>query len=67
LALACPQWDEIGLGSLVLALDPSTEGWFEALVIGINGEALTLKWRDYAEPTFVRRRNQLALLPPDQG
>jgi hypothetical protein len=60
-------WDEIGLGSLVLALDSSTEGWFEALVIGINGEALTLKWRDYAEPTFVRRRNQLALLPPDQS
>jgi hypothetical protein len=51
----------------VLALDPSTEGWFEAFVIGINGEALTLKWRDYAEPTVVRRRNQLALLPPEQS
>jgi hypothetical protein len=30
----------------VLALNPSIEGWFEALVIGINGEALTLKWRN---------------------
>jgi hypothetical protein len=60
-------WDEIGLGSLVLAPDHRPDyGWYEALVISANGEALTLKWRDYDEPTVVRRRNQLALLPPDQ-
>ena len=60
-------WDEIGIGSLVLAVDEDY-GWFESRVVGTNGDAFTLKFRDYpGEPTFVRRRNQLALLPPDQG
>jgi hypothetical protein len=34
------------------------------VVLGVNGEMLTLKWRDYPrERTFVRRRTELALLP----
>ena len=42
------------------------DGWFEALVIAVNGDMLTLRWRDYPhERTVVRRRTQLALLPPD--
>lgn len=57
-------WDEIGVGSLVLALEPPDEGWWESIVIGISGEALTLKWRDFpGERVFVRRRSEVALLP----
>ncbi len=57
-------WDEIGLGSLVLATAGTDDGWWEALVIRLDGDVLTLKWRDFPrEPTFVRRRTDLALLP----
>ena len=42
----------------------STKAGGESVVLGINGEALTLKWRDYPrEKVFVRRRTALALLP----
>jgi hypothetical protein len=57
-------WDQIGVGSVVLAED-DPDGWWESIVIGENGDAVTLKWRDWpGYPTFVRRRTELALLPP---
>ena len=57
-------WDEIGIGSVVLATAGAGDGWWESIVIGVNGETFTLKWRDYPrERTFVRRRTELALLP----
>jgi hypothetical protein len=57
--------DGIGIGSLVLATTGVEDGWWESVVLGINGEALTLRWRAFPrEPTFVRRRTELALLPP---
>lgn len=57
-------WDEIGIGSLVLATVGVGDGWWESVVLGLNGEMFTLKWRDFPrEPTFVRRRTDLALLP----
>ena len=41
------------------------EGWWEAVVLGLEAELFTLKWRDYPDlPCFVRRRWQLALLYP---
>jgi hypothetical protein len=59
-------WDQIGVGSVVLAED-DPDGWWECIVIGENGDAVTLKWRDWPRhPTFVRRRTELALLPPGQ-
>ncbi len=58
------EWDAIGIGSLVLATVGVQDGWWESIVIGVNGEAFTLKWRDFPrEPTFVRRRTDLALRP----
>jgi hypothetical protein len=49
---------------LVLATVGVEDGWWESLVLGVNGEMLTLKWRDFpGERTFVRRRTELALLP----
>ena len=64
-APARPQsWDEIGIGSVVLATVGIEDGWWESIIIGVNGEALTLKWRDFPrEPVFVPRRTELALLP----
>jgi hypothetical protein len=57
-------WDDIEIGSLVLATTGVEDGWWESVVLGSNGEALTLKWRDFpGEPTFIRRRSELALLP----
>ena len=57
-------WDEIGIGSLVLATVGVGDGWWESVVLGLNGEMFTLKRRDFPrEPTFVRRRTDLALLP----
>jgi len=57
-------WDEIGVGSVVLALEAPEYGWWESIVIGVNGQSVSLKWRDYPrEPVFVRPRAELALLP----
>jgi len=57
-------WDEIGIGSLVLAHEGPEDGWWESIGIGVNGESLSLKWRDWPRyPVFVRRRTDLALLP----
>ena len=62
---ARPQdWDEIGIGSVVLATVGVEDGWWESIVIGVNADAFSLKWRDFPrEPVFVRRRTELALLP----
>ncbi len=55
------------MGSLVLATPGPEEGWWEAEVIGTNGAQLTLRFRDYNEPTIVRRRNELGFLPALSG
>ena len=55
---------EIGLGSVVLALEAPGEGWWEAEVIGINGAVFSLRWCDYpTQPTLLRKATELALLP----
>src|SRR4051794_17153459 len=57
-------WDEIGIGSVVLATVGVEDGWWESIVIGVDADAFSLKWRDFPrEPVFVRRRAELALLP----
>src|SRR3954469_4933678 len=57
-------WDEIGIGSLVLATTGVEDGWWESIVIGVNGDAFSLKWRDFPrERVFVPPRSELGLLP----
>ncbi|MCJ2044477.1 hypothetical protein MKK58_08015 [Methylobacterium sp. J-078] len=57
--------DEIGLGSLVLAHEGPEDGWWEAEVIGINGQVFSLRWRDYPlQATILRKAGELAMLPP---
>ena len=57
-------WDEICIGSVVLATVGVEDGWWESIIIGVNADAFSLKWHDFPrEPVFVRRRTELALLP----
>jgi hypothetical protein len=59
-------WEEIKVGSLVLAWDRSSETWYEAVVINVVDGACRLKWLEYPdEKPIVRRREQLALMNPD--
>ena len=60
-----PSWETIRSGSVVLAPAAADEGWWEAIVVKVAGDWLTLRWRDYPnEPLIVRQRHRLALLHP---
>ena len=61
-------WQEIGLGDLVVANDSREDGWYEAIVVQVDGDMLTLRWRDYPrERRIVRHRLRLALLYPNRS
>jgi hypothetical protein len=58
-------WQEIGVGDLVVAQEGPEDGWYEAIVAEVNGDMLTLRWRDYPrERKIVRHRQRLGLLYP---
>jgi hypothetical protein len=58
-------WHEIGLGDLVVAQQTLEDGWYEAIVIEVNGDMLTLRWRDYPrERKLVRHRLRVGLRYP---
>ncbi len=58
-------WQAIAVGDLVIAHESSEDGWWEAIVVALEGEKLVLRWRDYARMPCVRRgRLEVALLPP---
>lgn len=60
-------WEEIGIGSLVLATTGGPqEGWFEAVVVYTKADGhFELRWRDFPlDANITRHRNELALLHP---
>jgi len=58
-------WEEIGVGHMVLAHESPDDGWWEAVVIGRDGEILTLRYRDAPKlPKFIRHINTVALVNP---
>lgn len=58
-------WDKIGVGSIVLAQESFDDGWWEAIVLDVNKDMLTLAWRDYPrQPNVTRDRAAVALLYP---
>ena len=58
-------WQQIGVGDLVVAQEGQEEGWYEAIVVEAAGDMLTLRWRDYPrERRVVRHRLRLGLLYP---
>jgi hypothetical protein len=63
--IAPETWDDISVGSIVLATEGPQEGWFESIVLRAEDDLFTLKWRDWPRlPTFTRRTWQIGLLPP---
>jgi hypothetical protein len=59
-------WATVEVGSMVLATQPSAyDGWWESIVVAVDGDDLTLRWRDAPKekPFRVSRRN-VALLHP---
>ncbi|MBV8753576.1 MAG: hypothetical protein JO328_12030 [Hyphomicrobiales bacterium] len=58
-------WNDISVGHLVVASGGATDGWWEAIVIGLEGDMLTLRWRDLPKyPKFSQHRSAVALLKP---
>lgn len=58
-------WPHIREGSLVLSTSGEVAaGWFESTVVEVKADDLVvLQHRDFETPLFLRRRDQLALLP----
>lgn len=59
-------WSELAVGQLVIAQenDPA-DGYWEAIIDKIDGETLSLHWRDFQSlPKFKRPRHAVALLNP---
>ncbi len=59
-------WGTLALRQLILAQDAKPEnGWWEAEIVEIKGEYITLQWRDFPrQPKVSRRRTDIALLNP---
>jgi hypothetical protein len=58
-------WDGIGVGDLVVAQESVEDGWYEAVVLEVNGDMLSLRWRNFPrERRLVRHRRRVALLYP---
>lgn len=57
-------WSKITLGSLVLAEEARSEGWFEAIVLEVRPkDVFKLKFRDYPDdPIITRHVSRLALM-----
>jgi hypothetical protein len=60
-------WDEIAPGHLVIASEGAGNGWWDAIVVEVNGDMLTLHWRDFPwQPDVVQHRSAVALIKPAQ-
>ena len=58
-------WQEIGVGDLVLFQECLEDGWYEAIVVEAVGDMFTLRWRDYPrQRRFACHRLRLGLLYP---
>jgi hypothetical protein len=56
-------WSDIRVGSLVIAHEGPTDGWWEAMVTEVRDDVLTLRWRDYPRMAAItRNRKEVALL-----
>ena len=60
-------WDQIGPGHLVIANEGAGQGWWDAIVVAVDGDMLTLHWRDFPwAPDVVQHRSTVALIKPGQ-
>ena len=60
-------WESITVGHVVIALEEPGEGWYEAIVTEINGDMLTIRWRQYPkERRVIRHRLSVGLRYPNE-
>lgn len=61
-------WTEIANESLVIAQADFAEfGWWEAIVEKVDGEMLTMRWKNFPkDPAFQRHLSAVALIRPPQ-
>jgi hypothetical protein len=58
-------WTSLAIEQLVLAPDQKTEAFYEAIIIQLLADELTLKWRDAPRmPPFRQQRTAVALINP---
>jgi hypothetical protein len=60
-------WAKVEVGSVVLAAQPDVygPGWWEGVVVAVDGDDLTLRWvDDPAEKAFHASRRDIALRHP---
>jgi hypothetical protein len=60
-------WSKIEVGTVVLAAQPDVwgPGWWEGIVVGVDGDDLTLRWMETpAEDGFHASRRNVALRHP---
>lgn len=64
-----PGWDEIAAGHIVIIQDDDPkDGWWEAIVIGVAADMLSLRWRANTRGrTLARHRNSVALMYPESA
>jgi hypothetical protein len=63
-----PNWDGIATGDVVVAQETLEDGWYEAIVVEVRGEMLTLRWHDWPKDrSFSRHRLSIALLYPGES
>ena len=63
-------WAKIEVGTVVLAAQPEVwgPGWWEGIVVSIDGDNLTLRWMETsAEAPFQASRRDVALRHPSTG
>jgi len=59
-------WANLAASQLVVAQEEDPEdGWWEAILVEVEGDMLTLQWRDFPrQPKVQRHRKAVALLDP---
>ena len=59
-------WEILVANHLVIAAEGKPQdGFWEAMVVKVDGDTLTLRWRDYPrQPNFKRHRHAVGLLNP---
>jgi hypothetical protein len=63
-------WAKVEVGTVVLAAQPDLygPGWWEGVVVGVDGDDLTLRWMDDPElESFHLSRRDIALRHPGAG
>jgi hypothetical protein len=55
--------DPLSVGSVVLVLESKELGWWEAVVLDVTNDNVTLKWRDWPKlKRFIRSRAELGII-----